>query len=713
MADVVLDYNQVIEETPVTGDVPPTSGGLITFQFKCDVNGATDLSNSFFAADLVVESANIIGTGIGRYIPDAYDFHAFPMLRCFQSVTHIIDGQTVCNSQHPYADALIVEKYLTTHSKANIDNFQSLSLMKRIDNGMKEHNIFSFDKPASLYPHQQAGGFQKYIYDWAKPGLFRSKYGYNKTKDYTNADATLGTSQHSEENVSDRTTTVLFQPPFDLWRLRQPFHGGIHQVQFNLKAQETNVLYGGYMTTTCVGLSVKGALLYDLPRGHNGTLGTTGNILTGKSFGEFAGMPFNNAGAFDTADQSPLVYNSDMPMTSTPTQLLAAAVAAADKVEKVKVEIKRLRFLRRVLRTAVPPQLSNVQYNFTEISMQHGTPTRTGVSQQFLLPSTTFGLIYYWRESTNSFYDQVGLHPKITKIVGNTTTKIAAGTRVGPSPDHISIIDSCAITSTDTTNNSLVLGVPAGSDISFTTEGFTNADNVRLINFDAGSGDNVIRNGALATVTNVTATALTLTVHTDAGGITGTNQTGVGTISVAKPRNGNIPSQFQGNQDVSNFYALENTDFSLHDFQFTYGGATYPMQRINKITGNKTGAADEDPYGWMRLMTLQNQLQGVYNSTMDDFPQNYGHGYGKGVIDRMDPQMLFFPVSRTGNSDNGILQVEYTCNVEKHNISSIGNSLGESASPQVQLVVVALYDAQLNMQYSSNELQQIVLTQFK
>ena len=109
-------------------------------------------------------------------------------------------------------------------------------------------------------------------------------------------------------------------------------------------------------------------------------------------------------------------------------------------------------------------------------------------------------------------------------------------------------------------------------------------------------------------------------------------------------------------------------------------------------------------------MTLQNQLQGVYNSTMDDFPQSYGHGYGKGVLNRMDPHMMFFPVSRTGNSDNGILQVEYNCVTRKPSNTSFSDSQTDQT---VQLVVVALYDAQLNMQYSSNELQQIVLTQFK
>lgn len=619
MADVVLDYNQIIEETPVTGDSVPDSGGLITFQFKCDVNGATDLSNSFFAADLNVQSLDADGITKRQYIPDGYDFHAFPMLRCFQSITHIIDGQTVCNSQHPYADALIVEKFLTTHSKANIENFQALSLCKQIDNGMKEFNIFSFDKPAVVQPASCAGGWKAYVYDWAKPGLFRSKDNQDSgDASYLAAGNVIGESEGAREQISDSTVTMLFQPPFDLWRLRQPFHGGIHQIQFNLKPRETGTHWGGYMTTSCVGLSYKGSLMYNMPRGlGDGAL----SPLSLSSFGDYSGLPVTRAGVFNLERMGMLAHSGD---SLTSTDVLAANAnailtlpkAAAQMVDKVYVNIERIRFLRRVVRTAVPPQLSNVQYNFTEISMQHGTPTESGMSQQFLLPSTTFGLIFYWRESTNSYYDQIGVHPVVEQITSSVTGH--DGT-VFPTDTLVKICD---------------------------------AD-------DAGNVQTV------ATTSPILATDM---------------------------------------------YRSRNLEFDLHDFQFTYGGATYPMQRIQRVSGNKAHNDSSNPYGWQRLMTLQNQLQGVYNSTMDDFPNSYGHGYGKGVLNRMDPHMMFFPVSRTGNSDNGILQVEYTCKTRR---ASASNLTADDTSKNAQLVVVALYDAQLNMQYSSNELQQIVLTQFK
>ena len=617
MSDVVLDYNQVIEETPVTGDSPPSSGGLITFQFKCDVNGATDLSNSFFAADLNVQSLDADGSTTRQYIPDGYDFHAFPMLRCFQSVTHIIDGQTVCNSQHPYADALIVEKFLTTHSKANIENFQALSLCKQIDNGMKEYNIFSFDKPAVVQPASCSGGWKSYVYDWAKPGLFRSKDNKDGTTSYVDAGVTIAEDEGVREQISDSTVTMLFQPPFDLWRLRQPFHGGIHQIQFNLKPRETGTYWGGYMTTSCVGLSYKGGLLYNMPRG----IDANSDPLCLSSFGDFRGMPVTSAGSFSFNRMSMLAFTNDAlsdtaTLAANANDILDLPKGAAQIVDKVFVDIRRLRLLRRVVRTAVPPQLSNVQYNFTEIAMQHGTPTSNNMSQQFLLPSTTFGLVFYWRESTNSYYDQVGVHPNIERI---TSSVAGYNTAVFPSGTIVKMLDS-------------------------------------------DSAGNVV------------------TVATDAA-IT-----------------------------AENMYRARNLEFDLKDFQFTYGGATYPMQRIQSISGDKNHNDSDKPYGWHRLMTLQSQLQGVYNSTMDDFPHNYGHGYGKGVLNRMDPHMMFFPVSRTGNSDNGILQVEYSCATRRAAAADLNT---EDTNKDVQLVVVALYDAQLNMQYSSNELQQIVLTQFK
>ena len=614
MADVVLDYNQVIEETPVTGDSVPESGGLVTFQWKCDVNGACDLSNSFLLADLEVKSlvknsADNNLTESDRYIPDAYDFHAFPMLRCFQSITHIIDGQTVCNTQHPYADALIVEKFLTTHSKANTENFQALSLMKQIDNGMKEYNIFTFDKPAMMNQYDHSGGYIAYAYDWCKPGLF---YERNRSADangaqYPSAQGFYGANQNvAQLKTANEVTTVLFQPPFDLWRLRQPFHGGIHQLQLNVKARTTQTQsgqtaptpnFGHYMATTCVGLTKKLPVIYDYFRGEPHDKDKIVPIMSMASL-RLGDMPIDfYDGGNDDAAMTHFGGPPSMGMPSdqfvggkNPNALIQYALNQARNVHDLSVQIKRLRFLRRVIRTSVPPQLSNVQYNFTEIAMQHGTPTGSNMTQQFLLPSTTFGLIFYWRESTNTEFDQLGVHPRIRLITGGDT----------------------------------FTALPTGS---------TNADD---------------------------GTPITTTFK-------------------------------------DNFYQIANTEMDLNDFQFTYGGATYPMQRIQKITGER-GFDSSLPFGYHRLLTVANQLQGVYNSTMDDFPQSYGHG--------------FFPVSRTGNSDNGILQVEYSCKLRAPAAASADLG-GKDDSKQVQLVVAALYDAQLNMQYSSNELQQIVLTQFK
>ena len=214
------------------------------------------------------------------------------------------------------------------------------------------------------------------------------------TGEYPSATEYYGTStDRDEELYGGRVTTMLFQPPFDLWRLRQPMHGGIHQIQLNLKASDEQLKWGGYMTTSCVGLTKKLPFLYDMHRVGGRLAGDSATKnsarLTTASFGD-AGIFSETDGAFNSSRSTPFSnVNMFDETAAAQTGVYAAALNAAKSCDRVMVDIKRLRLLRRVIRTSVPPQLSNVQYNFTEISMQHGTPTSSGVAQQFLLPSTT------------------------------------------------------------------------------------------------------------------------------------------------------------------------------------------------------------------------------------------------------------------------------------------------------------------------------------
>ena len=55
-ATELLDYNQVQEQSPATGDTIPSTGGPIIWQFRADPNLAWDPSQSFFAMDVTIEN---------------------------------------------------------------------------------------------------------------------------------------------------------------------------------------------------------------------------------------------------------------------------------------------------------------------------------------------------------------------------------------------------------------------------------------------------------------------------------------------------------------------------------------------------------------------------------------------------------------------------------------------------------------------------------
>ena len=99
----LLDFNQVQEQSPSTGDQPSESGGLLTWNFRADPNLAIDLSQSFFVMEMTVETytagtdedpTNAPNGWQLKYVPDYRDFHAFFPLRLFTAMSHIIDGVT-------------------------------------------------------------------------------------------------------------------------------------------------------------------------------------------------------------------------------------------------------------------------------------------------------------------------------------------------------------------------------------------------------------------------------------------------------------------------------------------------------------------------------------------------------------------------------------------------------------------------------------------
>tara|TARA_Y100000114_G_C11718366_1_gene307170 strand:+ start:325 stop:1194 length:870 start_codon:yes stop_codon:yes gene_type:complete len=273
------------------------------------------------------------------------------------------------------------------------------------------------------------------------------------------------------------------------------------------------------------------------------------------------------------------------------------------KKHSIVVDIPRIRLLRRMVRFTVERPLSVQEFNLTEMQFYHGTPSTDGVTQNFLLPSSTFGLVFYWRKSTNSDYDVVGDFPKID-------------------------LES-AYTAIDFQGNS----TPATSTL-------TQKRQYQLWH-----------SGSKAT-------------------------------------------------EEYNVYKYDKADgeFLLDQFYFTYGGETYPSQRVSSIGHHPSGhtASRSEPLGYEKLQVLSHQLQGVFNMPQENM--NMRIGAGQGLINRLDDKMFFFPVAKHNNSDNSDLQVYWS------------SKQGVSAS----LVVVALYDARVELAYNAaNQLERVTKTEWK
>ena len=145
----LLDFNQVQEQSPTTGDKPSESGGLLTWNFRADPNLAWDPSQSFFVMEIMVSTfvgtlsaSNLYTKWKNQYIPDYKDFYAFFPLRMFTSMSHIVDGVTVAHTNQPWADKIMQEKFLKDASVSNLGNFEAVNLARSIDDCNPDHNMF-------------------------------------------------------------------------------------------------------------------------------------------------------------------------------------------------------------------------------------------------------------------------------------------------------------------------------------------------------------------------------------------------------------------------------------------------------------------------------------------------------------------------------------------------------------------------------------------
>ena len=625
----LLDYNQIQEQSPTTGDSLPTNGGPVIWQFRADPNLAWDPSQSFFAMDVTVNSfggqmaasgaypsatgtaltnqrklgdhiaspgAAQVGTSDAKYIPGGCDLRPFFPLRCFTQASHVIDGVTVASSTHPYLDKLIQEKYLHETTVSNYDNFESLQLARAIDDGIKEHNIFRGLGAGNFTDLYEQGWTIRAIEQYDASARTGEKLGnivelpIVPMDNGAQADGNFTASQKIVIQGAKPTHTILFQPPFDYWTKHQRVSGGNHQITLNLRPPDADQGYGKLVSTPCVGINFIAAAQSHSAAGYFTNSGkvtenTADTSSTSKRALNASGLvpPALHGQAFQA--------NGDgvTDLTSRSVDTFAYRNLAAF-TQGIHMSIDRIRLLRRVVRFTIERPIATQEYNLTEMQLYVGQAAGQGaqftadtqqsaipvnVTQNFLLPSSTFGLIFYWRDAQNEHFDSIGDYPEVTLTHSNDgNQKLSLG------PDSKTLIEA-------------------------------------------------------------------------------------------------------------------NKKFALNNFFFTYGGETYPSQRINNITKS----ASNLPNGFEKLQTISNQLMGSYNMPMEYINTSFSK---HGLLERLDGHMYFFPVAKHSNSDNSDLQVQYEAEV------------GANYPSGVTLCVVALYDARIELSYNSaNQLEKVTKTEWK
>ena len=563
-ATELLDYNQVQEQSPSTGDSIPASGGPIIWQFRADPNLAWDPSQSFFAMDVTISARDgNAGTVAGGYEPGPHDLRPFFPLRCFDGMSHVIDGVTVASTTHPYLDKIVQEKFLHETTLSNYSNFEALQLCRAIDDGIKEHNLFRSQAHSLLDLHEQGWRSTILKYNSARGGGQATQIAANSA------------------GACYPTHTVIFQPPFDFWTKHQRVSGGNHQVTLNLRAPSGDApasagaaggsRWGGYAATSCVGSAFAEAATQLKTRG--GVTQAALTDLAAVNLADFDNLAVGDQVAFENAAKRYAFGTAG----TDPTQ---AKVEAC-----LSMEIHRIRLMRRMVRFTIERPIATQEYNLTEMQLYVGQADTSSMTQNFLLPSSTFGLIFFWRKPNNSQYDVFNDFP--------------------------------------------VVGADAAGAVQDST-----------------------------------------------------------------------------------------STFMLDEFYFTYGGETYPSQRINKIAGAPEPAAFgvKDAPGFEKLQLLSNQLMGTYNMSMEYLNTSYS---GQGLMERLDSQMFFFPVAKHSNSDNSDLQVYWSGAVHENSINTKTNAYpavlqAPDTTASAGLCVVALYDARIELSYNAaNQLEKVTKTEWK
>tara|TARA_Y100000114_G_scaffold101976_1_gene95138 strand:- start:150 stop:1523 length:1374 start_codon:yes stop_codon:yes gene_type:complete len=435
--------------------------------------------------------------------------------RLFSGMKHTVDGVTIAESNQPYADRFFQARYLKENTVSNMQNIEA----QLTQTGIFTNTISHIDEEET------------------------EELDANDVESYTSFALPPG-------NTTPVFTTVMFQPPFDFWTKHQRCSGGNHQIQLNLRPSiaDRTLLgvarpnWGQYCAPFLPGITIK-----------NASFGPTLTLF--HKHEDFGSNSANGA---------------------------------------VRLWIDRIRLSRRMVRFNIERPLKIQEFNLTQMQFfqgasitlnrdSNGALYTTGPpkeqAQNFLLPSSTFGVAFYWKHSQDTQNTPLGPQGSLGDINSHVMIKAAL-------QDRLSAVQ-------------------------------------------------------------------------------------------------------------------------INDFYFSYGGVTYPAERITDIGANDRGNLAVHP-GMQQIQFLSHQLQGAFNMPMNETPFSFLNQRG---IRYLNDKLFYFPVAKHSNSDNSDIQIHYTAALASRQAKS-GDVL--NLQVPINLVVVAFYDARVELSYNSmNQLEKVTKTEWK
>ena len=402
-ASELLDVNTVVTSISTTGEAPAVSGVTQVFTWRADPNSAWDPSQSGLAAEIQLKyyTGDVAdATPIDVHKLDPFALKSLPLHHCMESISFLIDGVTVAQCNDVAIEGYIYEKYLRENSKANTSNFESQITMRNADTGTTDANPWT---ASCAVPLKGANG--EALED---AHVFLRKVLFPQ-EERPSASGAPGVRRPNP------IMTVFFQPPFGMWRNHQIVNGGNFQLQITWKTATTNQVWGQHIGTGLDDIHSKAYYANDIPAP------------------EHQSTPYVQGGAGLLTHNVPRSDYVGVPGAST--------TFADYQQASLRAEILRVKLWRRVVRLNVPRPVSTQSWLTTGLQLLHGTSTSIGAgsaqdkTDTFRLPTSTFAVVVYFADATNSSHLPFSLYPAarpFTRTTGtdNLITNAAATTTV-------------------------------------------------------------------------------------------------------------------------------------------------------------------------------------------------------------------------------------------------------------------------------------------